>query len=272
MNFVLKVIFISCLFLLGSCSNFQIPNVQDNEKTVEKQPIKKNEDNKNSDSKQPINNEQFLLEDEFFNQIEVRDGLAVILNPENILSLVNKEQSLPVMYEPTNLVIPNVRFSFGDQDIPKAYIREEAAVALEKMFESASNEGMILYAVSGYRSYERQLAIYNSQVKRVGVEKAEQVVAVPGHSEHQTGLAVDVTSKTANFNLDTTFGDTPEGIWVSENAYKFGFIVRYPKGKEQITGYQYEPWHLRFVGEKAAKVIYENQLTLEEYFKKVKKI
>ena len=98
------------------------------------------------------------------------------------------------------------------------------------------------------------------------------VVANPGFSEHQTGLAMDISSLSANRDLTEEFGETIEGKWLKENAHLFGFILRYPKGKESITGYQYEPWHFRYVGEKVAPIIFSKNLTLEEYFKKVEKI
>ncbi|MBD8068031.1 D-alanyl-D-alanine carboxypeptidase family protein [Bacillus sp. PS06] len=217
--------------------------------------------------------DEWVLEAKFFNEVEISDGLSVILNPENILSLVNKEHTLPSVYSPADLTIPEVEFSFGKQDVPKSYLREEAALALEKMFASANNEGIKLFAVSGYRSYETQEALYNAQIKKTGdTEVANQTVAVPGESEHQTGLAMDVSSKSVNLQLIEEFGETKEGKWVEQNAHKFGFILRFPKGKEDITGYQYEPWHFRYVGEEIASQIYNNNLTLEEFFGKVKKL
>jgi D-alanyl-D-alanine carboxypeptidase len=97
-------------------------------------------------------------------------------------------------------------------------------------------------------------------------------VAIPGSSEHQSGLAMDIASKSTDLNLTEGFAETIEGKWLAENAHRFGFILRYPKGKEAITNYEYEPWHFRYVGEKAATVIYQHDWTLEEYFKEVKKI
>jgi LAS superfamily LD-carboxypeptidase LdcB len=158
-----------------------------------------------------------------------------------------------------------VAFSFeGDYD--KKYLREEAAKALEELFVGAASESVELFAVSGYRSYETQYGLYNSYVKKWGEEKTNAVSAIPGHSEHQTGLAMDVSSRSAALDLTEEFGETLEGKWVKENAWKHGFIIRYPKDKEVITGYQYEPWHLRFVGVEVATYIHEHGLTLEEFF------
>jgi zinc D-Ala-D-Ala carboxypeptidase len=227
----------------------------------------------NQDSLTSKDNEDGLaLEERFFNNVKEQNGRLVIQNPDNILALVNKDQGLPETYKPSDLIIPNVQFSFGKEDIPKSYLRKEAAMALEQMFLAAGKEQIELFAVSGYRSYNKQQAIYNLEIQKWGEEKAVQAVALPGHSEHQTGLAMDITSRSVQFKLTEEFGQTLEGKWVAENAHKFGFIIRYPKGKEHITGYQYEPWHIRYVGKKAAKVIFEKGLTLEEYFELVKKV
>jgi D-alanyl-D-alanine carboxypeptidase len=216
--------------------------------------------------------EDFLLESNFFNVVKQVDGNKIIENPTNILSMVNKEYTLPEEYEPTDMVTPNVEFSFGDQDIPQRYLRKEAAQALEELFSLAKNEDIELLAVSGFRSYSRQQGIFNVEKEDKGEEQALQAVALPGQSEHQTGLAMDITSRSVNLEITEDFGESIEGKWVKENAHKAGFIIRYPKGKETITGYQYEPWHLRYVGKEKAAVIYKNSLTLEEYFQKVKKM
>lgn len=180
------------------------------------------------------------------------------------LILVNKEIALAEDYVPPNLTIPNVRFSQEGRAEIK-HLQAAAAKALEELFAAAEEEGIILYAVSGYRSYALQKSVYNRHVQNSGQEYADRISARPGHSEHQTGLAMDITSKSVGFGLKTKFGETPEGQWVAQNAHRFGFIIRYPKGKEDLTGYNYEPWHLRYVGKEAARVIYENDLILEEY-------
>lgn len=192
------------------------------------------------------------------------EGLKVVNNPDDILVLVNKERNLPSDYKPDDLIIPNVRFSFEGHD-QKRYLRKEAATALEELFEEAEKEGVIFYADSGYRSYERQEFLFNYRAERDGVEKANKLTARPGQSEHQTGLAMDVTSQSVNLSLESSFGETTEGIWLKENAHRFGFIIRYLKDKTDITGYSYEPWHIRYVGTDVAKEIYENNITLEEY-------
>ncbi|MDM5298418.1 M15 family metallopeptidase [Bacillus pumilus] len=216
-------------------------------------------------------NQKLTLKSEYFNDIKVVSGLKTIQNPDNILALVNKEYALPGTYKPSDLVVPKVEFSFSE-DIEKRYIRKEAAKALEKLFQQAKKENYELAAVSGYRSFDRQKVIFDSEVKIKGKQQAQEVVALPGESEHQTGLAMDISSKSAGYEISEKFGETPDGKWVAKNAYKYGFIIRYPKGKEDITKYDYEPWHLRYVGKEAAKAMRDHDLTFEEYMNKVKKI
>lgn len=188
----------------------------------------------------------------------------IVENPYEVLSLVNKSYSLPDNYEPYDLTVPNVRFPFEEDD-PKKQLRKVAADALEEMFNDADKDGVELYAQSGFRSFARQEAIFAANVERHGEEKANTYSAKPGESEHQTGLVMDVTSRTIGFTLEIEFEDTLEGKWIKDNAHNYGFIIRYPEGKESITKYQYEPWHLRYVGKVAATEITENNMTLEEY-------
>lgn len=131
--------------------------------------------------------------------------------------------------------------------------------ALNKMFAAAASAGYNLYVRSGYRSYSRQNTLYNNYCKRDGKAAADTYSARPGHSEHQTGLAADINS------LETSWGKTPEGKWLAANCYKYGFIIRYPAGKEDKTGYQYEPWHVRYLGVETATAVYKSGLCLEEY-------
>lgn len=183
----------------------------------------------------------------------------------SITVLVNKEYSLPSSYIPKELVIPDVRF-FAAESEEKKYMRSEAASALEEMFAAAADSGETLYGVSAYRSYSRQSEIYNKNIRQRGSAATNKVSAIPGHSEHQTGLAIDISCKELNGSLSEKFAYTSEGQWVSDNSYKYGFIVRYPKDKEHITGYTYEPWHIRYVGTDLATYLHDNDYTLEEYF------
>ncbi|WP_442594167.1 M15 family metallopeptidase [Neobacillus sp. D3-1R] len=227
----------------------------------------------NDQQQQDENNEDILtLDGIYFNEIKEMNGHNIIQNPENTLALVNKQYGLPSTFLPKDLTRPNVSFSFGNQKIEKSYLRQEAAVALEKMFLNAKSAGIELFAVSGYRSYAYQDQLFKAEVQKVGEKKALEAVAYPGQSEHQTGLSMDISSRNEGLLLTEKFGTSKEGMWLAENAHQFGFILRYPEGKEAITGYQYEPWHFRYVGVQAATIIYEKNWTLEEYFNTVKKI
>jgi D-alanyl-D-alanine carboxypeptidase len=145
-------------------------------------------------------------------------------------------------------------------------MRSEAAGALEILFSAAESENITLYAISGYRSFKRQYDIFTTNVRKQGLEHTKQYSAIPGYSEHQTGLAIDVSAKSNNNRLDVSFAETLEGKWLADNAYLFGYIIRYPEGKSEITGYSYEPWHIRYVGKVLSTYLYENDLTLEEYY------
>lgn len=184
----------------------------------------------------------------------------------DIAILVNKTNELPSDFVPLNLVKPDVPFVSGAKN---NLMRKEAADALERMFDDARKAGFSLYALSGYRRYDNQKQIFNKNIAKYGsIEAANMYSAKPGQSEHQTGLAMDITSAGVKFKLTEAFGDTPEGKWVAANAHRYGFILRYPKGKEQITGYAYEPWHIRFLGEELAARVYHSGLTYEEYLDK----
>lgn len=200
-------------------------------------------------------------------EIPNSDNDVIVTNTEDILVLVNKNNRLPSEYIPSNLVVPSVPFSFEGYH-SKKLMRQDAAYALESLFRHAKEDGIDIYAISGYRSYSRQEYIFTSKVMERGIDVANMTSAKPGESEHQTGLAMDVTSPSVNFALTKYFGETNEGKWLKENAYKHGFIIRYPEGKEHITGYSYEPWHIRYVGENAAKFIMNENITLEKYLGK----
>lgn len=169
-------------------------------------------------------------------QVTVIDGVI----------LVNKTYALPADYSP------------GEDAV--------AAAQLRKMFEAAKKEtGRDITVLSGFRSYEYQKQLFNRYVQRDGEELASTYSARPGHSEHQTGLAFDLGGEDSEKLLSAAFSDTEEGGWLAENAHHFGFILRYPDGKTDITGYTYEPWHFRYVGEEHADYIHQHGLTLEEY-------
>ena len=176
------------------------------------------------------------------------------------LFLVNRDYAISADYVPNDLVKPNV---LGGSE--STMLRAEAARALEEMFSTAKEEkGYLLVAVSGYRSYGKQAAIHRRKIETVGKKEALRVSAPAGCSEHQLGLAMDVGRK-KNTNLNKSFGDSPEGQWVAENAHRFGFIIRYKAEWEEVTGYMYEPWHIRYVGKDHAARIYELDIPFEYY-------
>jgi len=167
-----------------------------------------------------------------------------------------------------DIVLVNKEYTIGNGEDP-GMITNETMNAWEELVLGAEEDGLTLTLQSGYRSYEKQEMVYNGWVDLYGQEEADKISAKPGTSEHQTGLAIDVAGQNGCV-LEECFIDTPEGKWLEENSYKYGFIIRYPKGKEEITGYSYEPWHIRYVGKEHAKNIFESNLTLEEYLKSIK--
>ena len=184
-------------------------------------------------------------------------------DPTDILILVNKQNRAPAV--PVTLVKPDVTPT-RESVAENIYMRPEAASALEALFEGAAEAGLTLYATSGYRSYSTQKAIFDRKAAERGEQAANRSVAKPGYSEHQTGLAMDIEGETTlGTGLTEAFGESPEGIWVAEHCHEYGFIIRYPKDKTNITGYIYEPWHIRYVGVEAATEITELGVTFEEY-------
>lgn len=195
-----------------------------------------------------------------------------LYEPGGNLCVINKENKLPASFVPADLVTPNVgtrKASLQD----KIDLTDEAANALEKMFYDASlKKGYVLYAVSGYRTYGMQQLNYKAKVQQTGNEHTAGLTVVPpGASEHQLGLAMDIQSNKFK-SLDVTFAETDEGKWLLEHSSNYGFILRYPKDRADITGVAYEPWHYRYVGINHAKAIKQLNLTLEEYVDFVKQL
>ncbi len=167
--------------------------------------------------------------------IKTENGITLV---DNIL-IVNKTYSLPNDYAPG--------------------LDAETQQAFNEMVSVAYQDNIILYVCSGYRSYQEQNWLYQTYVNERGTAESDKVSSRPGHSEHQSGLCIDVN------NTDDSFEGTDEAKWLEKNCADYGFIIRYPKGKEDKTGYSYEPWHIRYVGKEVAKEITDNDLTLEEY-------
>lgn len=186
--------------------------------------------------------------------------------PGSIWWVVNKTRPLPDGYVPPDLVVPDVRLRLGESS-EQMQVSNTVVPALKEMFAAASAEGVSLVFGSGYRSEALQRQFYNGYVAADGQESADRLSARPGTSEHQTGLAFDATSPNGTCHLETCFEDTPEGTWLRNNAYKYGFIIRYAKGKESVTGYSYEPWHMRYVGKELSTEMKNSGVqTLEEFF------
>ena len=169
--------------------------------------------------------------------------------------LVNKENRLNSDFKP-NTLVKVTRCSLGN-----FYLEEDTATAYEYMCLNLIDEGLNISINSAYRSYEEQEKLYDDYLKLYGKNYVNKYVAVPGYSEHQTGFALDLESLDCDI-----FKNSKEYRWIKNNAYKYGFILRYQEGKENITGYNAEEWHIRYVGRKAAEYIYKNNITFEEYY------
>jgi len=189
-------------------------------------------------------------------------NIKIIDEEDDILVLVNKNNKLTKSYIPKDLQKLNIKYSNEDK-----YLREMAKNSFEKLSKKAKKEGLKIIAVSAYRSFDYQENLFNNYVVEYGKKYALKCSAKPGHSEHQTGLAVDVEGSNNDYD---NFIDTKEYLWMKDNAHKYGFILRYPKGKENITGFKFEPWHYRYVGRFIATIIHSEKLTLEEFFEKYK--
>lgn len=178
------------------------------------------------------------------------------LNTEKIL--VNKYNYVTEDYIPENLQIVSSKYSSKTVKLV-SYAKE----AFEELAAAAENENYTINAMSSYRDYAYQNTLYNNYAKKDGYDNADTYSARPGYSEHQTGLAVDIDNKKEYF---TNFEKTKEYEWMQNNAYKYGFILRFPKDKVLETGYEYESWHYRYVGKEIAKYIHDNNMCYEEYY------
>lgn len=191
-----------------------------------------------------------------------------LTDPASIWVVANKHRPLsPPSYAPSDLVVPNIPLSYNITAMEKQ-LRKEPAAELEKMVAAASKENIKLNLQSGYRSYSFQVSLYNRYVQQQGKAVADTQSARPGYSEHQTGFAADLGSiGNTSCDVEACFADTPEGKWLASNAYRYGFIIRYPKGMDSTTGYIYEPWHIRYIGTSLAAELHGRGIaTLEEFF------
>lgn len=185
---------------------------------------------------------------------------TLIKDPNRIDTLANKYLEIPEDYEPNDLV--DMDDKYANNTYGQKQLRKEAYDKFVEMCKAAKKDGVKFYAESAYRSYKYQNNIFNSYVYNSGQEAADKYAAKPGFSEHELGLAIDL----ANIWTITTKGE--EYKWISKNAYKYGYIIRYKKEWEDITGYAAESWHIRYVGKKAASIIQKENIPYEEYYAK----
>lgn len=209
--------------------------------------------NKNKD----LSDEQIIKDVNMDLDKKQYEDMHETINLNKINILVNKHNYLKEDYVPENLKSLSSTYALSNMKMV-----EEAANAFESLSKDASKENYKVIAMSTYRSYEYQVDLYNKYVKSDGKDAADTYSGRPGNSEHQTGLAVDVYNQTETY---TNFEKTEEYDWMQENAYKYGFILRFPKDKENETGYEFESWHYRYVGKDIAKYIHKHNITLEEY-------
>ncbi len=175
------------------------------------------------------------------------------------LILTNKFYSLDNTYNSDNMVTVSKRYSYGENQM----LTTDTYDAFLNMFNAAKKEDLTLIINSSFRSYEDQEEVYDYYKTTKGESEANKIAAKPGFSEHQTGMAVDIQTYGSRAS---TFEEFEEFKWLQDNAYKYGFILRYPKGKEYLTGYEYESWHYRYVGIEASTYIHENDITFDEYY------
>lgn len=190
---------------------------------------------------------------EFYEQdIPTDTSLGILIN-------VNKYYTLPNDFEPIDISDISIRYSYNGNKMTK-----EANDAYVSMWNSAKNEGLTLIVNSSYRDLATQERVYNNIKASSGMKEADKVAARPGHSEHQTGLAIDVFE--VGNQATSTFKDSPAYTWLKNNAHLYGFIERYPEDKEYLTGYSFESWHWRYVGIEVATKMYEENITFDEYY------
>lgn len=185
-------------------------------------------------------------------------------SPSSLWVIVNK--ALPLSqsnYRPDGLVKPPVATN-QQKSIDEQSVRSDVVTPISDLFAAARSAGFDLMLASGFRSYELQQTYFTNYARLYGESEANMFSARPGQSEHQTGLSFDVSLASRVCYLEICFGDTPAGKWVAEHAHEYGFILRYPSNKTEITQYQYEPWHFRYVGKDLAAALHTSELTLEE--------
>lgn len=197
---------------------------------------------------------------------EFNKSLYSLTEPTSVWFIASKHFALPTTYVPNDLTVPEVPLRLAKSE-EQMQIRGIVATDLTALFTDAAKNGLQLEFGSGYRSAAYQKQLYTGYVASMGQAEADRSSARPGHSEHQTGLALDFTRIDGKCHLEECFGTLEEGIWLAKSAHTYGFVLRYPQNKEQTTGYIYEPWHYRYVGKELAAELYRTGTqTLEEFF------
>ena len=261
---VAVVIIVAAALLIKSCAGKKNTDAADNNAISETTQNVNNNSNNSVSSTQAESTENKSTEAATDNAsdgkektskgftIETRNGATYI---DGYL-IANKTYALPSTFIPENPEVP-VTEARSNTSLDK-----DLMTAFRKMQADATAKGLNIYIASGYRSYDYQVSLYNRYVANDGKAAADTYSSRPGNSEHQTGLCFDLNS------LEDSFQYTNEGKWINDNCYKYGFCIRFPKGKDAYTGYQYESWHLRYVGEELAEKLYNNGdwISLEEYF------
>lgn len=256
--FLISILILGGIEIMKKENNTNKQTNTSSKKNMEKKEEEKIKNTDKSLEKAPKNAKEFdaLSDGEYLTEkgytLTIKNKIAKIEG--NIIA--NKTYKLPTDYQPEN---PYQKIT---TERCNNCIDKTAYEQFKLMQSDAIALGLNIYISSGYRSYQYQVNLYNKYVATSGVVGADTYSSRPGYSEHQTGLCFDLNS------IDDSFKDTPEGKWVHENAYRYGFIIRFPKDSEKYTGYQYESWHLRYVGEELAKKLYQNNeyISLEEYY------
>ena len=237
------------------------------EPAIENLPEEKETDKTppDSDPSEPANNtgDDTETAGENISEPEETPLPSALTDPNSVTVLVNKNHSLKADFVPSDLSEPYVN-STGDV----IQISSKAAESLKEMINAAKEADIQIYLTSGYVSYDTQEDYYTDRVTLVGEAEANRIIAKAGFSEHQTGLAVDFSNEPTGMGITSAFAETAAGKWLYEHAYEYGFILRYPEGKESITGYTWQPWHYRYVGSDVSGAMHavSPDLTFEEYY------
>ncbi|MDO5689566.1 MAG: M15 family metallopeptidase [Tissierellia bacterium] len=197
------------------------------------------------------------------------EGEWIKVRYNNQVGFVQKVDMTPMDEENVFKVIDGILIVNRNFSVPADFdpgVNPDAMNSYELMKEEMRRDGLDIKIISDYRTYDYQIQVYDSSVEGYGKEAADEMTALPGHSEHQTGYAFDLFTNDDTTTINDSFDDTAEAEWLANNSYKYGFILRYPRGKEDKTGYKYESWHFRYVGPELAKKIYESGLSVEEYY------